>query len=71
MLNVLVHVPAEAVAAQPQVRCIRSPCVVELTLDKGGVPREAASAAPSDSHCASVRLARAQLALLVLIWTHT
>lgn len=64
---VLACLPAEAVAAQPLLQCIRSPSVVEFALKNRGVPRETARAALGDRFRASVRLTGGLRAFLVLI----
>lgn len=64
---VLVDLPAETVAAQPQLQCIGPPSVVELVRYGRVVPREAARAALSDRLGSSVGQTGAQHAFLVLI----
>lgn len=64
---VLVDLPAEIVAAQPQLQCIGPPSVVELVRYGRVVPREAARAALSDRLGSSVSQTGAQHAFLVLI----
>lgn len=54
ILCVLASVPAESVAAQPQLQSIRLPSIVELAPDSRRVPRETTRAALSDRCYASV-----------------
>lgn len=46
--------PAEAVAAQSQLQCIRSPSIVDLALENRVVPWDTARATLSKRSCASV-----------------